>query len=49
MGRVDLNLDDKLEQRLRIAVVKKYGGRKGDLTKALVEAIERWLHEEGRD
>jgi hypothetical protein len=49
MGRVDLNLDDKLEQRLRMAVVKKYGGRKGDLTKAVVDAIERWLKVEGKD
>jgi hypothetical protein len=49
MGRVDLVLDDKLEQRLRLAVVKRYGGRKGDLKKALVDAIERWLREEGRD
>lgn len=48
MGRLDLNLDDKLEQRLRIAVVKKFGGRKGDLTKAIAEAIERWLEKEGK-
>jgi hypothetical protein len=49
MGRVDLILDDKLEQRLRMAVVKKYGGRRGDLKKAVVDAIERWLTEEGKE
>lgn len=46
MGRLDLILDDKLEQRLRLAVVKRYGGRRGDLKKALVEALEKWLREE---
>jgi len=46
MGRVDLILDDKLEQRLRLAVVKRYGGRRGDLKKAMIDAIEKWLKEE---
>ena len=49
MGRLDLNVDDKLEQKLRIAVVKKYGGRKGDLTKAVIAAIEKWLKEETKE
>jgi hypothetical protein len=46
MGRVDLILDDKLEHRLRLAVVKRYGGRRGDLRKAMIDAIEKWLKEE---
>jgi hypothetical protein len=46
MGRVDLILDDKMEQRLRLAVVKKYGGRRGDLKKAMIDALEKWLKEE---
>jgi peptide-methionine (S)-S-oxide reductase len=46
MGRLDVEVEDKLEQRLRMAVLKRYGGRKGDLKKAIVDAIERWLREE---
>jgi hypothetical protein len=49
MGRIDVNLDDKLEQRLRLAVVKRYGGKKGDLGKAVEEAIEKWLKEESKE
>ncbi|MGA2626103.1 MAG: hypothetical protein ABSF63_03460 [Candidatus Bathyarchaeia archaeon] len=49
MGRLDVEVEDKLEQRLRFAVLKRYGGRKGDLKKAIVDAIERWLREEGRE
>ncbi|MGD0424092.1 MAG: hypothetical protein ABSA92_11630 [Candidatus Bathyarchaeia archaeon] len=46
MGRLDVDVEDKLEQRLRMAVLKKYGGRKGDLKKAVVDAIEKWLEKE---
>jgi len=31
------------------AVVKRYGGRRGDLKKAMIDAIEKWLKEEARD
>ncbi|MFI5448327.1 MAG: hypothetical protein ACHQ03_00945 [Candidatus Bathyarchaeia archaeon] len=48
MGRLDVDVDDKLEQKLRMAVLKRYGGRKGDLKKAVVDAIEKWLKEEGK-
>jgi hypothetical protein len=48
MGRLDVEVEDKLEQRLRMAVLKRYGGRKGDLKKAVVDAIEKWLKEEGK-
>jgi hypothetical protein len=46
MGRLDVDVEDKLEQRLRMAVLKKYGGRIGDLKKAVVDAIEKWLEKE---
>ncbi len=48
LGRLDVDVDDKLEQKLRMAVLKRYGGRKGDLKKAVVDAIEKWLKEEGK-
>ena len=49
MGRLDVEVEDALEKRLRLAVIKRYGGRKGDLKKAVVDAIEKWLKEEGKE
>ncbi len=46
MGRLDFTIPDDLETELRIKVVKKYGGRKGDLGKALLEAVKLWLKTE---
>ena len=43
MGRVNLVLSDDLERRLRLAVVNRYGGRKGDLSEAVEQAIRDWL------
>lgn len=36
-------VNDALEQRVRVEVVKRYGGRKGDLTKAVEEALRLWV------
>jgi len=44
MGRIDAEIPDDLEQRLRIEVVKRYGGRKGDLLKAIIEAVTLWVN-----
>jgi hypothetical protein len=49
MGRLDVEVEDKLEQRLRMAVLKRYGGRKGDLKRAIVDAIEKWVREDIED
>jgi hypothetical protein len=46
MGRLDLNIDDKLEERFRRAIFEKKGMKKGNLTKALEEAIEKWVKEQ---
>ena len=42
MGRVDAILDDKLEARFRLEVAKRYGMRKGNIGRAVTEAIEMW-------
>lgn len=42
MGRIDAVLDDKLEQRFRLEAAKRYGLRKGNLGRAITEAIEAW-------
>ena len=43
MGRLNLTLSDDLERKLRLAVVNRYGGRKGDLSEAVEQAIRDWL------
>ena len=43
MGRIDAVIPDDLDKKLRMEVVQRFGGKKGDLLKALTQAIERWL------
>ena len=43
MGRVSVMLSDEVERKLRLKTVEEYGGRKGDLTKAVEEAIKIWV------
>lgn len=45
MGRIDIILPDDLEQRFREKVFKKFGMKKGNITLAIKEAIERWIKE----
>lgn len=43
MGRIDGIIRDDLDKDFRLRVVEKFGGKKGTLSIALEEAIERWL------
>jgi len=43
MARIDVNLPDDLVKGLRQEVINQFGGKKGDLTKAIEEAIRQWL------
>lgn len=43
MGRIDGGPPDKLEQRFRMEVAKRYGVKKGNMLKAISEAIEAWV------
>ena len=36
-------LSDRVERRLRLAVVMRFGGKKGDLSGAIEEAVTDWL------
>lgn len=36
-------LSDEVERRLRLAIVKRLGGKKGDLSVAVEEAVNDWL------
>jgi len=43
MGRISVELSDELEKKLRFKTIERFGGRKGDLSKAVEEAIETWV------
>lgn len=44
MGRIDAIIPEELENKLRMEVVKRFGGKKGDLQKAVMEALEMWVN-----
>jgi metal-responsive CopG/Arc/MetJ family transcriptional regulator len=46
MGRIDINLPDELENKLRMEAGRRLGARRGSLTDAIVDAIETWLDED---
>jgi len=43
MGRIEVVIPDSLDKKLRMEVVSRFGGKKGDLLRAVTEALERWL------
>jgi len=46
MGRISVDLPDELEKKLRFKTIERFGGRKGDLSKAVEEAVETWISKE---
>ena len=43
MGRINVELSNELEKQLRLKTIERFGGRKGDLSKAVEEAIRTWV------
>jgi hypothetical protein len=43
MGRISVYISDELEKKLRFKTIEKYGGRKGDLSRAVEEAVKTWV------
>lgn len=43
MGRVNVELSDELEKMLRLKTVERFGGKKGDLSRAVEEAVRTWI------
>jgi len=43
MGRISVELSDELEKKLRFKTIEKFGGKKGDLSKAVIEAVKKWV------
>lgn len=43
MGKMNIVVDDKLEERFRKAVFQKKGMKKGNISDAIEEAIVNWI------
>ena len=43
MGRINVDISDEIEKQLRIKTVERFGGKKGDLSKAVQEAVKTWI------
>jgi hypothetical protein len=43
MGRINVDISDEIEKKLRLKTIDRFGGRKGDLSKAVEEAVETWV------
>ncbi len=43
MGRITADLPNELEKQLRLKTVERFGGKKGDLSKAVEEAVKTWI------
>jgi hypothetical protein len=46
MGRISVAISDELEKQLRFKTIERFGGKKGDLSRAVEEAIETWVNKE---
>jgi hypothetical protein len=46
MGRICVVLSDQLEKQLRFKTIERFGGKKGDLTRAVEEAVKKWITKE---
>jgi hypothetical protein len=43
MATLNIHISDELYQKLKLEIVKRSGGKKGDLKLAIEEAIKLWL------
>ena len=43
MGRITVMFSDELEKKLRFKTIERFGGRKGDLSRAVEEAVKMWI------
>ena len=46
MGRISVTISDELEKELRFKTIERFGGKKGDLSRAVEEAIKTWVAKE---
>jgi hypothetical protein len=46
MGRISVDIPDELEKELRFKTIERFGGKKGDLSRAVEEAVKVWVTKE---
>jgi hypothetical protein len=44
LGRINVDISDQIEKQLRLKTVERFGGKKGDLSKAVQEAVKTWIN-----
>jgi hypothetical protein len=44
LGRINVDITDEIEKQLRLKTVERFGGKKGDLSKAVQAAIQTWIN-----
>jgi hypothetical protein len=43
VGRIIVAIPDGLEKELRFKTIERFGGRKGDLSRAVEDAVTTWV------
>ena len=43
MERISVDLSDELEKALRVKTIEGFDGRKGDLSRAVEDAVQAWV------
>jgi hypothetical protein len=43
VGRISAVLSNELEKKLRLKALEIFGGKKGDLSRAVEEAVKTWV------
>jgi len=46
MSRINVEISDELEKKLRFKTVERFGGKKGDLSRSIEEAVKVWVAKE---
>jgi hypothetical protein len=49
MGRINVDIQDEIEKQLRLKTVETFGGKKGDLSRAVQEAIKTWINQKNNE
>ena len=46
MGKINVGIPDELEKELKFKTIERFGGKKGDLSRAVEEAVKTWVAKE---
>jgi hypothetical protein len=46
MSQINVDIPDELEKELRFKTIERFGSRKGDLSRAVEEAVKTWVAKE---